>query len=144
MTAVRRRVTSEVIKRGYTDDEVLTIYELARFLLEAGDIRRAEAIILGLIEVVPEFSLAWLAQAYIQTAAKDYEGALESARQALKCEPDLVQAQMYLVVCAMILGDYNTAGTYLGEVGEKVENGEIFDQTIIRFFNAQLARFQQR
>lgn len=144
MDAPGRRSPSEVLKRGYSDEEVAHLYELGRFFLENGDVRRAELVITGLTEVVPEFAPAWLALAYIHVQARNVDGAIFAARQALRVEPNFVEAMLLLATCLLTTGDLNAAGTYLGEVGELVDSGAIDEANVIRFYRAQLARFQSR
>ena len=140
----QRRSPSEILKRGYSDEEINHIYELGRFYLENGDLRRAEAILLGLTEVAPEFSAAWLGMSYIHMQSKNYDPAIYTARQALRVEPNAVEAILFLVTCLLTAGDFNSAGTYLGEVGEMIDSGAVDDPNVVRFYGAQLARYQSR
>jgi len=142
--SARERLGSEIVKRGYSDEEIANIYELARFSLENGDWRRAEVIAGGLVEVAPEFSPAWLALSYIHIQNKEYDSALQAAQQAVRVDHESPQAVLFLIACLLTTGDYNAAGTYLGEIGEKIESGAIDDPNVIRFYRAQLARFQSR
>lgn len=142
--SARERLGSEIVKRGYSDEEIANIYELARFSLENGDWHRAEAIASGLVEVAPDFAPAWLSLAYIRIQNKAYEAAIQAASQALRVNPELAEAQLFLVACLLTTGDYNSAGTYLGEVGERIESGQVRDPNVIRFYRTQLARFQSR
>ncbi|MFM1846723.1 MAG: Tetratricopeptide repeat [Pseudomonadota bacterium] len=144
MDLPRRRSPSEVLRRGYSDEELGHLYELGRFFLENGDIRRAEVIITGVTEVAPEFAPAWLAMAYIHIHNKNMDGAIFAARQALRVDPHFVEAILYLATCLLTTGDLNSAGTYLGEVGEMIEGGTVEDANVVRFYKAQLARFQSR
>jgi len=144
MDLPQRRSPSEILKRGYTDEELGHLYELGRFFLESGDLRRAEVVLTGVTEVAPEFAPAWLGVAYINIQNKNMDGAIFSARQALRVEPGLVEAILYLATCLLTTGDLNAAGTYLGEVGEMIESGGVDDANVIRFYKAQLARFQSR
>ncbi len=142
--AIRKRVPSEVLKRGYSDEEILHIYELGRLFLENGDLSRAEAIMHGLNEIAPDFGPAWLGMSYLRFHAKNFEQSVDCARRAFKLDPTFNEALLIMVVGLMTLGDYNTAGTYLGELGEKVETGVIEDPKVIRLYRAQLARYQSR
>jgi len=144
MDAPARRSPSEVLKRGYSDEEVAHLYELGRFFLENGDVRRAELIITGLTEVVPDFAPAWLGMSYIHMQTRNLDGAIFAARQALRVDPGFVEATLFLATCLLTTGDLNAAGTYLGEVGELVDSGAIDDAHVVRFYRAQLARFQNR
>lgn len=144
MGDVRLRQPSEVLKRGYSDEEISAIYELGRLSLENGDLRRAEAIMSGLTEVAPDFACAWLGMAYLHIQNQDFEAALTATRQALRVDPNFVEATLFLVTCLLTTGDVNSAGTYLGELGEMIESGAIEDPLMIRFYRTQLARYQNR
>ncbi|MBX7137409.1 MAG: hypothetical protein K1X83_05445 [Oligoflexia bacterium] len=144
MNQVRPRVPSEILKRGYTDDEIANIYELGRLFLENGDLRRGETIMLGLLEIMGEYSPAWLAMSYIHFANKATESAVNAAQNALKHDPESVEAMLALVAGLLTLGDFNSAGTYLGEVGEKLDAGLSDDPRVVRFYKAMLARYQNR
>ncbi|MBN8548285.1 MAG: tetratricopeptide repeat protein [Deltaproteobacteria bacterium] len=141
---VRKRQPSEVLKRGYSDEEIANIYELGRLSLENGNLRRAEAIMNGLIEVAPDFACAWLGMAYIHIQNRDFEAALQATRQALKIDPHFNEALLYLVACLLTTGDYSSAGTYLGELGELIESGGLDDPGMVRFYRTQMARYQNR
>jgi hypothetical protein len=58
-------------------------------------------------------------------------------------QPDSAAAMMLLVTAALTLGDMGTAGTYLGEVSDLVEQGRIADPNLLRLFKMQMARFSQ-
>lgn len=139
-----RRSPSEVLKRGYADEEIGHIYELGRLCLENGDIRRAEVILTGVTEIAPEFAPAWLGMAYVHIQNKNYDDAVFAARQALRLDPEFTEALLYLVACLLTIGDHTAAGTYLGEVGEKIESGAVTHPNLVRFYKGQLARYQNR
>ena len=136
------RSPSDILKRGYADEEIQNIYELARVFLEGGQLKRAEAIFSGLTEIAPEFAAAWLGLAYIHIQNKAYESAAQAARTALQQDPEFVEAMLYLVACLLVAGDLNTAGTFLGEVSERVESGSVENPDAVRFFRMQLARYE--
>lgn len=144
MNLIRKRVPSEILKRGYSDEEILHIYELGRLFLENGDLSRGEAVMHGLNEIAPDFSPAWLGMSYIYFHGKNFEQSVQCARRAVQLDPSFNEALLVMVAGLMSLGDYNTAGTYLGEAGEKIETGLIDDPKSIRFYKAQLARYQTR
>lgn len=144
MNLPRKRVPSEVLKRGYSDDEVICMYDLGRMLLEHGELRRAEAIFQGLTEVAPDFAPPWLGLAFVQFHAGSIEVAQQSVKRALKAAPQSQEALLFLVTCLLSAGDYSSAGTYLGEIGEMIDEGELEDPAKIRFFKLQLARYQNR
>ena len=138
----RRPVDSP--RRKYSDDEVNDMYRLGKLWLETGQHKRAEAIMSGLNEIAPEFAPAWLGTAFIRSSSGNYDGALLAINSALRIEPESAEAMLYLVAVSMTVGDVSTAGTYLGEVGEAIEQGKIAHQNVIRFYKMQLARYQAR
>jgi tetratricopeptide (TPR) repeat protein len=144
MKDVAERPGGEIAPRGYSEDEVAHIYELGRFHLENGDTRRAEAIMTGLNEVAPNFAPAWLGTSYLNILNRSYDTALAAARSALRINPEMPEALLYLVACLLTTGDVQSAGTYLGEIGERIESGAIDRPDLIRFYRGQLARFQSR
>ncbi|RMG44394.1 MAG: hypothetical protein D6719_01890 [Candidatus Dadabacteria bacterium] len=144
MELTRRRLPSEVLKGGYSDEEVDNIYELGRFFLENGDLHKAETIMHGLTEVVPDYWPAWLGMACVHISNGRTEEAVSAARRVLELDRGNAVALIYLAASLMTLGDYNSAGTYLGELGEKIEAGAVDDPKILRLYRAQLARFQSR
>lgn len=139
-----RRSPSEVLKRGYSDEEVGHIYELARLSLENGDLRRAEVILNGITEVAPEFWPAWLGMSCVYVQNRAYEEAVYAARQALRLQPECNEAMLFLIACLLTTGDFSAAGTYLGEIGEKIESGAALHPNLVRFYKGQLARYQSR
>jgi tetratricopeptide (TPR) repeat protein len=138
------RRPSENIKRGYSDEEIAHIYQLGRLFLEIGNIRKAEIIMVGLLEVIPEYVPAWLALSFIYTQVKNYDAVSNAAREALRLEPESVEAMLFLAIATLNTNDFNAAGTYLGEVGDLVEKGEVSDARIVRLYKMQLARFEGR
>ena len=138
----RRPVDSP--RRKYSDDEVNDMYRLGKLWLETGQHKRAEAIMSGLNEIAPEFAPAWLGTAFLRSSSGNYDGALLAINSALRIEPESAEAMLYLVAVSMTVGDVSTAGTYLGEVGEAIEQGKIAHQNVIRFYKMQLARYQAR
>lgn len=129
---------------NYLENELDSIYELGRFFLENGDLRSAEVIMDGLNQVSPGFYPAWLAKSYVSLIDGALENALRCAEQAVKLAPQSVETLLYVVVCSLSCGDYNKAGTFLGEVGERVDKNEIDNPQLVRFYRAQLLRYQNR
>jgi lipopolysaccharide biosynthesis regulator YciM len=144
MIPARSRLPSEVIRRGYSDEEISQIYELGRFFLENGSLRKAEAIMHGLTEIANEFTPAWLGMAFIHLQNKNVEGAANAARQALRLNSQSTEAMLFMVICSLAMADYNAAGTWLGEIREKIDGGIVLDHQLIRLYKAQLARFQMK
>ncbi|MEZ4754331.1 MAG: tetratricopeptide repeat protein [Bdellovibrionota bacterium] len=141
--AVRRRRPSEILKRGYSDQEIDSFYALARFSLETGNLRRAEALFRGITEAAPEYYPAWLGLAYVQIEAEDFDPAVYCIRQALRASPNSIEAMLYLATVLLSTQDYGTAGSYLGEVGDLLETTSV-DVNVEKFYKIQLARYQNR
>lgn len=141
-TSQRRQ--AEAHRRNYSDDEVNDIYKLGKLFLETGQHKRAEAIMAGLNEVAPDFAPAWLGTSFLRSVAGNYDGALLAANNALRIDPESAESMLYVVAIALTMGDVATAGTYLGEVGEAIDQGKVKNQSANRFYKMQLARYQVR
>lgn len=139
-----RRSPSEVLRRGYSDDELDQIYELGRFFLENGDLRRGEVILHGVSEIAPDYLPALLGLFYIHFQRHEFELAASRARQALQIDPENITARLYLAAVQLSQGDYPAAGANLGEVGERINDGLTDDPRQLRFYKGQLARYQHR
>lgn len=135
--------SSEMQRTSYSKEELADIYALAKMSLETGQVKRAEVIVRGLTTVAPEFVPGWLALAVCHSTLGNIDAAQDAARRALKMQPDSAAAMMLLVTAALTLGDMGTAGTYLGEVSDLVEQGRIADPNLLRLFKMQMARFSQ-
>ena len=142
--APAKRSPTEPSKRGYSQDELEQIYELAKACLEIGQVRRAEILFSGLNEVAQDFGPAWLGSCYIQILHSNYDLATTAAQQALRSDPESTEAMVYLAAVFLTTGDFNSAGTYLGEVGERIEMGKVQNPHTIRAYKMQLARYQSR
>lgn len=143
-TNIRPRSPSEMIRRGYTDAEIESIFALARLFLESGSFSRASVILKGLIEVAPEFAPAWLALGYIAIMNGEYEQALGQSSQVLRRNPTNPEAMLMNVICSLSTGDINSAGTYLGELKDGIDGETINNPQLIRLYQSQLVRFQSR
>ncbi len=141
---VRRRTASDVLKKGYSDEEVMSIYELARLSLDLGEVKRAEALFAGLNEVSPDFSPAWLGTAYVQLIGGNIHEATFSCRQALRINPVSGPSLLYLIVALLANQDFQAAGTYLGEFGERIDAGAIGDPLQVRFYKVLLQRYKNK
>lgn len=128
----------------YSEEEVASIYQLGKFFLENGDIKSAENVMRGLTVVKPLFYPAWLGLSYVALLDGGTDRALQCAEQAVAIAPEAIEALFYLITCALSVGDYNKAGTYLGEVAEKIENEQVSDPQLLRFYRAQLVRYENR
>ena len=138
----RERTQSEILKKGYSDEEVLCIFELGRLYIEIGEFVKAEEIFLGLIEIAPQYTPAWLGISYIEVSRKKYESAIKYLIQALSLNKDSIEVQIFLIVCTLSTKDFQSAGTYLGEVQEKIESFGVQDINYKNLYKSQLARFQ--
>lgn len=130
--------------RAYSAEEMVDIYELGRMWLETGQHRKAESIMVGLNEVAPDFAPGWMGTALLRALASDFEGALTAVKHALRLEPDNSEAMLFVVSLSLSVGDVSTAGTYLGEVSERIDQGRVSNPHSIRLFKMQMSRFQSR
>lgn len=128
----------------YSKEEVADIYALGRMWLETGQFRRAEVIMHGLNTVAPDFAPAWLGTALVMATLGNLDVAHDASRRALKLQPQSAEAMMFVVLTALSVKDANTAGTYLGEVGDMIDQGKATDPNLIRLYKMQLARYQGR
>jgi hypothetical protein len=51
---------------------------------------------------------------------------------------------LFVVIAALALKDSSMAGTYLGEVGDRIEQGQVSNPNVTRLYKMQLARYQNR
>jgi len=135
--------STDVTRTTYSKEELVDIYALAKLSLESGQLKRAEIITLGLTAVAPDFLPGWLARSVMHASSGNIEAALEAARRALRIQPDSAAAMMLVVTTALTLGDASTAGTYLGEVGDLIEQGRIADPHLLRLFRMQMSRYNR-
>jgi tetratricopeptide (TPR) repeat protein len=130
------------IGSGYSEEEILSLYDLARISVEGGELKRAEIIATGLCEVVPDFSPAFLILAYCQVWSKDYEAASDSSERAYKISPNDLSVLFFVAATKLLVNDSQRAGTILGEIGELLEKTR--DTEAERLYRLLLARFQMR
>lgn len=128
-------------RTSYSKEEQLDIYALAKMCLETGHTRRAEVILKGLTTVVPDFLPGWLALSVAHSGLGNIEDAHHAARRALKLQEGSAPAMILLVTTALALGDQSTAGTYLGELQELIDQGRVSDPNIVRLFKMQMVRY---
>jgi hypothetical protein len=140
----RPRTVSEVLRKGYTDEEIANVYELGRLFLEAGFLKKGETIMAGITAVAPHFSPGWLGLSYCAFMQRATEKSLDYAREAYRADPGSARALLFLVSCFLALNDINGAGTYLGELREQLESGSLQDPEVRRLYEAHLARFTLR
>lgn len=144
MNAPIPRPGSDLQRSGYSEDEILNIHALGCALLENGTLKQAEIVFHGLTEVLPDFVPAWLGLSYVRGQEGNYEGAQSAAEQALRCDAESAEAMLYLISFMLTTGDLQSAGTYLGEIADRIESNEVQDPALIRFFRAQMVRYQNR
>lgn len=143
MSALPER-TTDAQRRGYSDEEISSIYELGKFFIENGQLKQAETIFQGLIEVAPDFLPGLLGLAYVQIVTKNTESALSTCEAAMRVDGESCESMLFLVTALLAAEDYQAAGTYLGEVNDRIEGGKVDNPNVVRFFKAQMARFQNR
>jgi tetratricopeptide (TPR) repeat protein len=141
---IRTRSPSEVIKRGYSDEEMQNLFELSRFFLELGYFKRAETILRSLVILAPDFTPVWLGLGYLDIMSKSYETAQQHARKALIIDPLSSEAMLMIVVASLCSDDITSAGSFLGELKEQIASGIITDKKLVRLFESQLARYESR
>lgn len=128
---------------NYSRDELADMYALTKMWLETGQLKKAESVARGLTTVAPEYVPGWLAMSVVESSLGNVEQGLEAARKALKIQPNSAEAMILVVTTALTIGDMSTAGTYLGEIGEMVEQGKVTDPNLLRLFKMQMARYGQ-
>jgi tetratricopeptide (TPR) repeat protein len=117
------------------------MYALARFFLETGSFQRAESVLKGIIEIAPDHSNSKLAMAYLGLVRSRLEDTLRYTRQVLDSSPDSALAMLYLVMASLTAGDLQTAGAYLGEIGDLISEGAVDDGYLERLYRAQMVRY---
>ena len=139
---MRERKLSEVLKRGYSDTELVHIYELGRFFLESGKPARAQKIFSGLVSVAPEHAPSWLGLATVAFLQKNFESARAYAEAAKKLDGGSARTSLFLASIMFALNDLTFVGSLLGEAGDALESDPNSDPNLVRFYKIQLARFQ--
>jgi hypothetical protein len=138
----RERKLSDVLKRGYSDEELRHIYELGRFFLESGKVARAEKVFAGVTAVAPDHLPSWLGLANISILKNNLEAARGYAETARRVDKTSLPAALYLVTIMFALNELTSVGSLLGEVGDYIEGKSDVDPNLYRFYKMQLARFQ--
>lgn len=141
---IKDAAAADASRASYSKDEQNDIYALAKMCLETGHTRRAEVILKGLTTVAPDFLPGWLALSVAQATLGNSEAANDSARRALKLQSDSPAGMIFLVTTALTLGDQSTAGTYLGELNDVIEQGIVNDPNIVRLFKMQMVRYHNQ
>ena len=138
----QKRTLSTALKRGYSENELAHMYELARFLLETGGIEDGTVILKGINAVAPNYVPALLALCHVHVISKNHTKALQLASRAVELEPESVDARLFLISAHLLVRDLQTAGTMLGEVGEAIESGINISSAALRLYRAHRARFE--
>lgn len=133
---------SEVIRKGYSDEEIRHIYALGKLFLENGQVHKSERIMIGLTYISPNFVPAWISLCYIYYISRQFTKALESIRQAHALEPSNPNVLVLLVLSLLEEQYIREAGTFLGELRELIELGEVESPLIERLYSSQVMRFE--
>lgn len=137
------RGASSSVRQGYSRSELEALYALGRTMLTSGDMGSAERIAKGLIGIAPDFSPAWLLLAYHALMQGKHNDTIFNARQALRVHPACIEALLFLVIGYFEIEDFQTGGTFLGEVAELV-HGERGSPELKRLYDSQVIRFEER
>jgi hypothetical protein len=137
----RKRSPSEILKRGYSDDEIGHLYALARFFLEIGSLQKSESLLKGITEIAPDHIPSKLGLAYLSLIRSQLEEVVRLTRQVLDQSPTSALAMLYLVIASLSRSDLQTAGTYLGEIGDLIAEGMVDDGQLERIYRAQMVRY---
>ena len=133
---------SEILRRGYSDQEVKDIYAFGRYLFGAGRLNDARAVFEAVSNIVPSFLPGWLGLCAVQVQIGNKEQAVSAARHAYRLGPDYPLVILFLIIALLGTGDYTAAGSYLGELGEKVDAGMVNDTRLVRLYRAQISRYR--
>lgn len=135
---------SGILKNGYTQEEMELLYSLGKTYIDITSYNSAEKIFNGLITIDPDHVSSWIALSVINFIRGDLDASYSQAKQALRINSNLAEAQLVLITVLLSQSDYTTAGAYLGEVKELVDSKRIQKQDLVRYFKAQLLRFEYR
>jgi lipopolysaccharide biosynthesis regulator YciM len=136
-------IPQDSFRRGYSEEEISCIYELGKLFIETGELRKAEEIFSGLIEVSQKFIPAHLALCYLFMLQKKYEEVVSLSKYILEMREGSIEAMLFLVVAALNTRDYQLAGTHLGEVQESINENKVHNIKLLKLFKSQLVRFQE-
>ena len=129
---------------SYSAEEVELIYSLGRFYLESGFYYSAEIIFNGLCTIAPDYVPAWIGRSIVKFIHNDIDNARADAHQAFRLIPESVEAQLMLITLLISSKDYSAAGTKLGEIQDLITNKRLNHPDLIRYFKAQLIRYEKR
>ncbi|MCI5064132.1 hypothetical protein MRY87_00250 [bacterium] len=129
--------------QGYSNSELESLYALSRMYLLAGETHSSEKIARGLTAVAPDFEKAWLLLSYLLLMKEDLNGVFAAARQALRIHTTSLEALLFLVISAFEGEDFQSGGTYLGEVADLLGQEDARPE-LRRVYESQTLRFEQR
>lgn len=127
---------------SYSDRETDLIYSLAVLNLEIGSYYKSQQLLLGLVEVAPTKHDYWIALSVCQLLLNEVDQAKLAAHQALRLQPDSIRSKLLVVTVFLNLREYSEAGTYLGEIKDQVDSSGGVSKDVIKYYQAQLARFE--
>lgn len=144
----RKRRPSEVLRRGYSNEEIENIYALGRAYIISAKFGSAEKLFKGLSILAPDYVYGHLGLAYCQLlkAGGNQEllkKVLLTTKQALRIDPRNQHALIFHIIILLSISEFKSAGSYLGELGEQVESGKSLDADVQKFFNSQKLRFKK-
>ena len=127
----------------YSEEEVERIYALGRLYLEGGQLRSAELIFNGLINVKNDFIPSYLGLMYLYSISERWDS-MEFIVEKVKKQNDFIlQILIFESLLRFSQKDIAGAGTALGEVKDLIEsNNTAVDQNIVRIFKSQISRYQ--
>lgn len=140
---VMPRSSGQIMRQGYSATELNALYALSRVFLESGEIATAERVARGIISVEPDFIDAWLTLAYVALMREDLDEAIYSAKKVLTLKDSSLEGLLFLVIAHFQLNDFQTGGTYLGEVSDRIAV-ERARPELRRLYDAQVIRFEER
>lgn len=134
----------ELPARGYSDDELESLYSLGQHFLEIGRFYSAKNIFSGLVAIAPDFLKGWQGLAVTGLLSGSVNEAAGAARQLIRAEPSSLLGQLLLIDAQLSQKDFNSAGTALGEISEQIERNPSVSPNLIKIFRALLVRFEHK
>ena len=132
----------EDIKKKYSKEELDAIYSLGLAFIENGDLIKARNIFEGLISVDNTFLPGFQGMIYLEIEAGNFSDSVRLCQKALELNPNSYEVMLMYVASLISLEDFNKAGTYLGEIADAIEDSQIDDYDIIRFYKSQIIRYK--
>lgn len=108
---VRNRATQELWRIWFHQKGVygFELLEQSQFLLAAGKITQAQALLTELIDDQPDFAEAWNRRAVLYYITKQYKQSLDDCQMVINLNPNHFGALHGLGLCHAALGDYRAA-----------------------------------